>query len=280
MARFHARGWTVRMVAALTLVGLQGNAVTLWAQADGHPFGDQPAAVTPVERQADDPARPKPADDRRAEQRIREALRMSTRMEFIETPLQDAVDYLKDFHAIEIQLDQRALEDDGLGSDTPVTGTLKGMSLDSALKLLLSKYGLTSIVHNGVLLITTPNAVAGMIELRVYDVGDLVQDGNVYDLSEILRLALVPAKSKTIGGVVPSVSTSAARPHPQAPSHRPAEEIAPAAPQESWRAMPSGSGSTIMPYGKLIVVRGSIVEHEAIAALLEDMRTALRHAGK
>ena len=48
-----------------------------------------------------------------AEKRIREALAEPTKMEFNEMPLQDAVTFIKDYHAIEIQLDTRALEDAG-----------------------------------------------------------------------------------------------------------------------------------------------------------------------
>ena len=52
-------------------------------------------------------------------------------MEFVETTLADAVSYLKDCHGIEIQLDARALEDAGAGSDTPIMRELKGVSLCS-----------------------------------------------------------------------------------------------------------------------------------------------------
>ena len=71
---------------------------------------------------------------------IRDALvdpERPTKMEFTETPLQDAIDYLRDLHGIEIQLDTKALEDAGIGSETPVTRNLHGVSLKSGLRLLL-----------------------------------------------------------------------------------------------------------------------------------------------
>ena len=44
-----------------------------------------------------------------AEEKIKRGARRATRtMEFTETPLQDVVDYLKDLHGIEIQLDDKA----------------------------------------------------------------------------------------------------------------------------------------------------------------------------
>ena len=66
---------------------------------------------------------------------------------FIETPLCDVIDYLKDHHHIEIQLDNKALGDVGIGSDTPVTKNIKGTTLRSALRLLLHELNLTYMIH-------------------------------------------------------------------------------------------------------------------------------------
>ena len=48
-----------------------------------------------------------------AEKKIEEALKQPTQIEFVETPLKDVVDYLKDLHHIEIQLDSAGLEGSG-----------------------------------------------------------------------------------------------------------------------------------------------------------------------
>ena len=56
---------------------------------------------------------------------------------FIEAPLQEVLDSLKEQHRIEIQIDNKALEDVGIGTDSPVTVDLKGISLRSALNLML-----------------------------------------------------------------------------------------------------------------------------------------------
>ncbi len=72
-----------------------------------------------------------------AEKKITAALKSPTQLEFIETPLQDVIDYLKDYHGIEIQLDTKALNDVGIDPTTPVTKNLKGISLRSALRLML-----------------------------------------------------------------------------------------------------------------------------------------------
>ena len=78
-----------------------------------------------------------------AEKKIEAALKSPTQLEFVDTPLTDVIDYLKDYHQIEIQLDKKAMEEAGTGSDTPVTKNLKGVSLKSALRLMLNDLSLT-----------------------------------------------------------------------------------------------------------------------------------------
>jgi hypothetical protein len=109
-----------------------------------------------------------------AEARITAALQESTSFEFIETPLRDVIEYLRDLHDIEIQIDQRSLDDVGIGTETPVTRSLKGISLRSALRLLLRELDLTYIIRDEVLLITTPEEVENNLTTKVYPVADLV----------------------------------------------------------------------------------------------------------
>ena len=93
------------------------------------------------------------ADPREAS--IRAALDQNTDVNFIEVPLSDVIDYLKEFHGIEIQLDSRALDDASIPRDTPITKSIKGVTLRSALNLLLDDLDLTYVVQNGVLKITS-----------------------------------------------------------------------------------------------------------------------------
>ncbi|HUY87660.1 MAG TPA: VWA domain-containing protein, partial [Pirellulales bacterium] len=108
------------------------------------------------------------------EAKIMAALEEKTELEFAEQPLNDVIDYLKERHAIEIQLDAKALTDAGLGSDTPVTRNLKGITLRSALRLMLSELDLTYVIRDEVLMITTKAEAENMLTNRVYPVADLV----------------------------------------------------------------------------------------------------------
>ncbi len=111
-----------------------------------------------------------------AERKIREALDQPTQMEFVDTPLKDVVDYLRDLHHIEIQLDGPALKEAGVEDSTPITKNLKGISLRSALKLLLEELQLKFVIHNEVLLITSPTKAESdeYMTTKVYPVADLL----------------------------------------------------------------------------------------------------------
>jgi hypothetical protein len=110
------------------------------------------------------------------ETKIYEALKAPTEFEFVDTPLQDVIAALKEFHKIPIQLDKKALQDVGVPADVPITKSLKGITLRSALRLMLRDLDLTYVVRDDVLLITTPEEAENMTYVRVYPVDDLVGD--------------------------------------------------------------------------------------------------------
>jgi len=109
-----------------------------------------------------------------AEEKIFTALNADTQIDFIETPLSDVVTFLEDYHKIQIEIDRKALEEVGLDTNTPVTRNLSGISLRSALRLLLRDMDLTYVVQDEVLLITTPEKAESQLVTKVYPVADLV----------------------------------------------------------------------------------------------------------
>ena len=109
-----------------------------------------------------------------AEKEILKQLEQPTVLELIETPLADVIDYLKDYHKIEIQLDTKALDDAGLDTSSPITRNIRGISLKSALRLMLKELDLTYLIDNEVLLITTQDEAGQRLSTKVYPVADLV----------------------------------------------------------------------------------------------------------
>jgi hypothetical protein len=108
------------------------------------------------------------------ESKILAALDEKTELDFADQPLEEVIDYLQQRHEIPIQLDGRALSDAGVGTDTPITRSIKGITLRSALKLLLSELDLTYVIRNEVLMITSKTEAENMLSTRVYPVADLV----------------------------------------------------------------------------------------------------------
>ncbi len=108
------------------------------------------------------------------EEKIFAALDEPTTLQFNEETLANVVEYLKDFHGINIIIDNKALDDVGLGSDTPVTVDLSGVTLRSGLRLMLKEMDLTYVIRNEVLQITTPEEAESQLITKVYPVGDLV----------------------------------------------------------------------------------------------------------
>ncbi len=108
------------------------------------------------------------------ERKIYDALDRETMLEFNEAPLSEVVDYLKTANNIPIMIDKKALDDVGLGSDTPVTISLPGVTLRSALKLMLKELDLTYVIRDEVLKITTPEEAENELLTKVYPVADLV----------------------------------------------------------------------------------------------------------
>jgi hypothetical protein len=109
-----------------------------------------------------------------SETKILAALDEKTELDFAEQPLTEVMDYLKQRHGIEIQLDVKALSDAGVGSDVPITRSIKGITLRSALKLLLGELDLTYVIRNEVLMITSQDEAEHLLSTRVYPVADLV----------------------------------------------------------------------------------------------------------
>ncbi len=133
------------------------------------------------------------------ERKIEVMLGTPTQLDFIETPLQDVVDYLKDFHHIEIQVDRKACDEAGIDpSTTALSKNLKGISLRSALNLVLGDHELTYLVQDEVLLITTLEDAAGRLTTKVYPVDDVVGAGKRSDDGPPPRDVLIQVIVSTI----------------------------------------------------------------------------------
>ena len=169
------------------------------------------AVFSPVAARAQEPkdlhSEPRPS---LAEQKILAALASQSGVNFVDQPLSDVVDFLKEKHQIEIQLDAKALTDEGIGSDTPVTRTIEGISLESLLQLMLGEMDLTIVPIHEVLVITTRTEAENMLLTRFYPVGDLLESEGEdfivgvgkphHELIEVITSLVAPTTWDEVGG--------------------------------------------------------------------------------
>jgi hypothetical protein len=209
------------------------------------PFSGKPLTPKPAPRHIELPARKHPVSD----ERVRAALAEDTSLEFIETPLQDVIEYLMDLHKINIEVDQKSLEEVGLDREMPVTRNLKNVSLRSALRLVLRESDLTFMVRGGVLIITTPETAESEMITRVYPIAGLVREQD----------ALADADRKADAGELLQVITGFVQP-------------------ATWEEV-GGPGSAVVLRDTLIVSNNEQVQDE-VAALLKLLKLAQAAHGK
>ena len=189
------------------------------------------------------------------EQKILSALSDSTEVALTDTPLNEAINYLKDLHGIEIWIDNQSLNADGIASDQLVSLNISGIALQSALRLILEPLLLTYVIEDDVLKITTQDAGSKRHVTRTYPVGDLFDSREeANELVEVIVSGLgLDLKEK-----------KAARPVLSAPA-----------------ATPNGATQTkelgtiaVSVKARAIVARQTHAVHDQIQQLLRDLREA------
>ena len=102
------------------------------------------------------------------EQESLEKLEKKGTLLFVETPVEDAVQEMAQQWDLPITIDRRALEEEGLTPDTPVSGTMKDVTLREALNFIARELQLAYTVNDKVLTITTLSAVENVLASRIY----------------------------------------------------------------------------------------------------------------
>src|SRR6185437_1886184 len=141
---------------------------------------------------------------------IEKALGAKLDLAFVDAPLSDVIDFIRQRTQLDVHVDSRALADAGLGMDTPITRRLVGLSLRAALRLMLDEMDLTYVIRNEVLMITSKTESENMLVYKVYPVFDLVvrppdapQSGAAVDyqsLVEVLTANIAPTTWDEVGG--------------------------------------------------------------------------------
>lgn len=127
------------------------------------------------QKDSDAPRPPRLANDQ--EQETWRQLHELTVVNFIETPLEDTVTYLADYHRLAIRFDEPALPRAVLERGQKVTLRLNGAPLNRVFKLLLGPFACHYVIEGCTLVVTTRAEAEKRSNHWIYDVRDLLGDG-------------------------------------------------------------------------------------------------------
>ena len=132
------------------------------------------------------------------------ALERPISLDFVDTPLSEAISWFGEQIEAPTRLDRRALEDVAIPVDSPVTIALKNLSGRAALTMLLRDVGLTYQFRDGMIYVTTEEERESSLTTTVYPVADLAKSMSGtpdYDnLIGMLTLMVSPDSWEDVGG--------------------------------------------------------------------------------
>lgn len=110
--------------------------------------------------------------------KLREKLKENVSVNFKDMPLKTAVEMLAKSAEMDIRLDMPALREERIREREPMTLNLKERKLETVLQAFTLDLGLTWILRDGVLWITSTEKAENFLKTAVYDVRDLCRDSN------------------------------------------------------------------------------------------------------
>ena len=142
---------------------------------------------------------------------LRLSLNQRVNVDVSEKPLEKFVNELRDTYRVNVLIDRKALDDAGIGLDTPVSIQLRSVPLRLVLKRALKQFDLTWLVDEDALLITTEDEASQRVETVIYPVYDLLvwdaldaggSPGDLdYDaLIELITSTVAPTSWDEVGG--------------------------------------------------------------------------------
>jgi hypothetical protein len=110
-----------------------------------------------------------------AELKVLKSLETAVKAQFQESRLEDVTDYISTIIGLPIVLDKAALDDQNLTYNSPVTFVVKQpIAARTALRGVLRSVGLTYVVRDGTMIVTTPARAREYLVQKTYYLGDLV----------------------------------------------------------------------------------------------------------
>jgi HAAS domain-containing protein len=122
------------------------------------------------------------------DQATREELKKIADVQLNEIPLKDVLEHLSDKHNVQFFIDFRSLNEASIPIDSPVTLNLKRVPAEMLLELMLHQLQLGYTVRNGLIIVSTEEALANRAEVRVYK----VPDGGAEELAQLIPATIEP----------------------------------------------------------------------------------------
>jgi hypothetical protein len=181
---------------------------------------------------------------REAEREIARKLDRPVSLSFSDAPLREVIDDLRTFQGMNIYLDVRAFEEEGIRlDDLKVNVALDGVSFKSALDLILRPCGLAYVIQDEVLQVTTPAHARGKLQTKLYKVKDLLPR--------------------------PRLQTKDA---PTSPEEQLVKLIASTVAPQSWREMGGQGVIEYFPTTRTLVINQTADVQEQVGELLASLR--------
>jgi hypothetical protein len=191
-----------------------------------------------------------PAQDLTAETQSK--LKKYLAVSFVDAPLKSFLAFLEDELDVQIYAKRKPLEDAGMQDlDAPISIDLSHVRGEMLLDLVLKEIDLGFTIRDGIVMVTTPEDLACILEIRVYDCRNLL--GEQQFLQAATPVNCTPA-SRLINVVCDTVT-----PH-------------------LWSKV--GGQGTISEYSGLLVVSQTSAVHGEVATLLEELSRQLTATAK
>jgi len=151
-----------------------------------------------------------PVEVAKAQENIRRKLMLPGDFVFVENAMRDVIKSIEKAYDIQIEIDTRALDGVGIGTDTPINLNLRNVSLKHAMRSMLRELELTMMISDEVVMITTPEEAESNLVTRIYPVGDLVDpksfttdfgsNRTLDELIDVIRSVIAPSSWDEVGG--------------------------------------------------------------------------------
>jgi len=175
------------------------------------------------------------------------ALNSPITVNFNNSRLEDVIEYLQTFTGQPILTDKTALDEAQVTYDTPVSVQVKGVALRTLLRKVLSEFGLTYVVKDQAIQITSAAKARDMMVVRSYYIGDIV--ANINGVLGSFPLLNIPQQQlqtmQNIGQLIDMVQTS----------------VEPA----SWKSRGGEGTITYHPASMSLVIKQSAEVHAILA---------------